>query len=78
MAASSLIPRSLHAVMNFADVKADPALVRMKQMDFVWPRSFVCLSQDLWAVLINAILSVGSPIKPVSFPGVRGDNEEIG
>ena len=56
--------------MNFADVKADPASVRMKRTDFVQPSSSVCVSQDLRAVMIEAVLSVGSPIQPVSFPGV--------
>jgi preprotein translocase subunit Sec63 len=28
------------------------------------------VSQDLRAVMIEAVLSVGSPIQPVSFPGV--------
>jgi hypothetical protein len=56
--------------MNFADVKADLALVRMKRTDFVWPCSSVCVSQDLRAVMIDAVLSVGSSIQPVNFPGV--------
>jgi hypothetical protein len=58
VAASSLIPMSLHAAMNFADVKADPASVRMKRTDFVWQSSSVCVSQDLRAVMIAAVLSV--------------------
>ncbi len=70
MAASSLIPRSLHAAVNFADVKTDPALVRMKRTDFVQPNSYVCVSQDLRAVMMDAVLSVGSPIQLVNFPGV--------
>jgi hypothetical protein len=49
---------SLHAAMNFADVKADPASVRMKRTDFVWQSSSVCVSQDLRAVMIAAVLSV--------------------
>ncbi len=56
--------------MNLADVKADPASVQMKRTDFVWPSSSVCVSQDLRAVMIDAVLSVGSPIQPVNFPGV--------
>jgi hypothetical protein len=56
--------------MNFADVKADPALVQMKCKDFVWPSSSVGVSQDLRAVMIDAVLSVVSPIQPVSFTGV--------
>jgi hypothetical protein len=55
--------------MNFAEVKADPALVRMKRTDFVWPSSSVCVSQDLRAVMMNEVLSVRNPIQPVSFPG---------
>jgi hypothetical protein len=50
--------------MNFADVKADPALVRMERTDFVQPSSSVCVSQDLRAVMIDAVLSVWSPIQP--------------
>jgi hypothetical protein len=69
-AASSLIPKSLHAAIKFADVKADPALVRMKRTDVVWPSSSVCVSQDLRAVMIDTVLSVGSPIQPVNFSGV--------
>jgi hypothetical protein len=64
------IPRSLHALVNFADVKADPALVQMKQKEFVWSSSSVCVSQDLRAVMMDAVLSIGSPIQPVNFPGV--------
>ena len=51
-------------------MKADPASVQMKRTDFVRPSSSVCVSQDLRAVMIEAVLSVGSPIQPVSFPGV--------
>ena len=65
-----MIPRSLHAVINFADVKADPASVRMKRTDFDRPSSSVCVSQDLSAVMMEAVLSVGSPIQPVDFQGV--------
>ena len=57
-------------MVNFADVKADPALVTMKRTDSVWPKSSVCMSQDLRAVMMDAVLSVGSPIQPVNFPGV--------
>jgi hypothetical protein len=61
-AASSLIPRSLHAVMHFAHLKADLASVRMKRTKFIWPSSSVCVSQDLRTMIIDAVLSVGSPI----------------
>jgi hypothetical protein len=57
--------------MIFADVKADPALVQTKQMDFVQTSSSVCMSQDLRTVMIDAVLSVGSPIKLVNFPGLE-------
>ncbi len=57
-------------VMNFVDVKADLVLVRMKRTDFVRPSSSVCVSQDLRAVIIDAVISVGSPIQPVNFPDV--------
>ena len=56
--------------MIFADVKADPALVQTKRMDFVQTSSSVCMSQDLRTVMIDAVLSVGSPIKLVNFPGL--------
>ncbi len=56
--------------MNFADVKADPPLVRMKQMDFDWPSSSVCVSHNLRTVMLDSVLSVGSPIQPVNFPAV--------
>ncbi len=56
--------------MNFPDVKADPASLQMKWMDFVWTSISVCVSQDLRAVMIDAMLSVGSPIQSVNFPGV--------
>jgi len=56
--------------MNLADVKAVPASVRMKRTDLVRPRSSDCVSQDCRAVRMDAVLSVGSPIQPVSFPGV--------
>ncbi len=69
-AASSLTPRSLHAAMNFADVKADPVLVPMKRTHFVLPSCSDCVSQDLRAVMTDAVLSVWSPIQPVNFPGV--------
>ena len=36
-------------------------------MDFVPPRSSVCVSQDLSAVMMHAVLSDGSPIQPVFF-----------
>jgi hypothetical protein len=55
---------------EFSDVKADPASVPMKRTDFVWPSSSVCVSQDLRAVMIDAVLSVWSPIQPVNFPQV--------
>jgi hypothetical protein len=42
----------------------------LRRTDFVRPSSSVCVSQDLRAVMIEAVLSVGSPIQPVSFPGV--------
>jgi hypothetical protein len=60
----------LHAAINFADVKADLASVRMKRTDFVWPSSSAYVSQDLRAVMMDAVLSVGSPFQPVNFPGV--------
>jgi hypothetical protein len=44
--ASSFISRSMHALMNFADVKAGQVSVQMKRTDFVWPSSSVCVSQD--------------------------------
>jgi hypothetical protein len=56
--------------MNFADVKADPASARMKRTDFFRPRSSVCASQDLRAVMIDSVLSVVCPLQPASFPGV--------
>ncbi len=56
--------------MNLADVKADPVLMQMKWMNFVGPRSSVCVSPHLRAVMIDAVLSVGSPTQPVNFPWV--------
>ncbi len=53
--------------MNFAHLKADLTLVRMKWTNFVLPSSSVCVSQDLRTVMIDAVLSVGIPIQPVSF-----------
>jgi hypothetical protein len=41
--------------MNFCDVKADLASVQMKGKDFVWPSRSVCVSQDLRAVMIDAV-----------------------
>jgi hypothetical protein len=52
----------LHAVMHFAHLKADLASVRMKRTKFIWPSSSVCVSQDLRTMIIDAVLSVGSPI----------------
>ncbi len=69
-AASTLIPRFVQAEMNLADVKAVPALLWMKQTDLVRPRSSDCVSQDCKAVRMDAVLSVWSPIQPVSFPGI--------
>ena len=56
--------------MNLADVKSVLALIRIKQTDLVGPRSSDCVSQDCKAVRMDAVLSVGSPIQPMSFPGV--------
>jgi hypothetical protein len=68
-AASHFISRSLHAAMNFADVKADLASLLIKWLDFVHPRNSVFVSQDLRAVTMDAVLSVGSPIQSINFPG---------
>ncbi len=42
--------------MNFAHVKADLVLVRMKRTNFVWSSTSVCVSQDLRTVMIDAVL----------------------
>ena len=64
------MPRSTQAEMNLADVNADPASVRMKRTEWVRPRSSVWVSQDLRAMMMEVVLSVGRPIHPVSLPGV--------
>ena len=66
-----MIPRSSQVAMNLTEEKAVPASARMKwTADCVRPRSSVLVSQDLRAVMIEAVLSVGEPIQPVSLPGV--------
>jgi hypothetical protein len=47
----------LHSVMNFADIKADLVSAEMKLMEFVPPSNSVCVSHNLEAVLIGAVLS---------------------
>ena len=56
--------------INLAEVNAVPASVRIKRTDWVRPRSSDCVSQDCSAVRMDKVLSVGSPIQPVSLPGV--------
>jgi hypothetical protein len=60
----------VQAEMNLADVKAVPASVWMKQTNLVRPRSSDYVSQDCKAARMDAVLSVGSPVQPVSFPKV--------
>ena len=43
--------------MNFADIKADLVSAEMKLMEFVPPSNSVCVSHNLEAVLIGAVLS---------------------
>ena len=61
---------SEHAEINLAEVKADPASVRIKRTECVRPSSSVCVSHDFKAVRMEVVLSVGRPIQPVSLPGV--------
>ena len=71
------MPRLLHSVINFDDVKADPVSMQIKCTDCVQSSSSVCVSHDFRAVIMeDAVLLVGSPIQPVNFPG-GGNNEEI-
>ncbi len=56
--------------MNFVEVKADLASVRMKRTDWVRTRSSVLVSHCLRAMMMEVVLSVGRPIQPVSLPGV--------
>jgi hypothetical protein len=72
------IPRTLHAAVNFVDVKADLASVQMKQTDFVRPSSSVCVSQDLRAVHDDQCSAFSWKSYPASQFSRCGDNEEIG
>ncbi len=63
------MPSDAHSEMNLIEVKADPASVWMKWMEWVRPRSSVSVSHCLRAVMMEVVLSVGRPIQPVSLPG---------
>ncbi len=70
MEASALIPSDVHSEINLIEVKADPASLRMKRMEWVRPRSSVSVSHCLRAVMMEVVLSVERPIQPVSLPDV--------
>jgi hypothetical protein len=65
----NFIPRDVHLEMNLVEVKAAPVSVRMKRTDWLRPRSSVSVSHCVRAMMMEVVLSVLRPIKPVSLPG---------
>ena len=70
-AASTLIPSDVHLEINLVEVKADPVSVWMNQTEWVRPRSSVSVSHCLRAMMMEAVLSNGRQIQPVSLPDVE-------